>query len=173
MPVTREYAEKMTFVASTGAYLTFNGSSHLDSAGHPHIGINLGKPEKGEFHPDKRTVHYRWTGQEWVGGLGGGMPSGRGDFLVSDPMNIRFLHAAKGGTVAWWNSTDGGTSFTHGKTLLERPGAGLAISALIRNPHPDARVIVAEKIPKTDWSRVYLLGDNGPLQRPRTDANTR
>ena len=173
MPITREYAEQMTFVASTGDHLTFNGSSHLDSAGHPHIGTNLGIPKTGEFLPAKSTTHYRWTGQEWVGGPGGGMPNARGDFEVSDPMTIRFLLAEQGGIVAWWNSTDGGASFTRGQLLLERPGAGWATSALIRDPHPDARVIVAEKMPGTDWARMYLLGDNGPVQRPRAEAEQR
>ena len=34
-----------------------------------------------------------------------------------------------------------------------------AASAFIRNAHPDARMIIAENPEKSEWRRMYLVGD--------------
>ena len=44
------------------------------------------------------------------------------------------------------------------------------ISSLIDNAHPDARIIVGEKEEGTDYRKMYLLGDNGPIKRPKKEA---
>jgi len=121
-----------------------------------------------------------------------GLPIGRGDFSV-DGNNVRFLLSGVDAEtdktkVQWWNSQDSGLSFMPGELLLEfgdfegepsaamagRPKSlsnldspGSAASAFIRNAHPDARMIVAEKPKKSEWRRMYLLGDKGPVNRSR------
>ena len=96
--------------------------------------------------------------------------------------------------VRWWESSDYGMTFTEGELLLsfggddaasiivppanadtdsskrpkslsnlDSPGSGA--SSFIRNAHPDARIIIAEKPDGTDWRRMYLVGDNGPITR--------
>jgi len=174
MPIVREYAKEMTFAASTGDLWTFNGSTHLDSEGNPHIGINIGEHMGLKFGGPKQTSHFRWTGEEWIGGRSGGMPVARGDFMVSSPNEVSFLIGYKedggDGVVAWWNSDDGGSSFAKGDELLRREKAGFAISSIIRNAHPDARVLVAERLPSTDFRKMFLLGDKGPVQRKKQEA---
>lgn len=44
------------------------------------------------------------------------------------------------------------------------------ISSLIDNPHPDARMIVGEKEEGTDFRKMYLLGDSGPIKRSQKEA---
>lgn len=174
MPLTREAAEARAWVAGTGDDWTFNGSSHLDSEGYPHIGINIGPHQGLHFGGPKQTSHFRWNGNEWLGGRTGGMPVARGDFEVTGPLDVRFLLSYKeeGGdaVVAWWNSENGGESFTKGEELLRLNDAALATSSIIRNAHPDARVIVAEKPAGLDTRRMYLLGDGGPVKRRLSEA---
>ena len=174
MPIVRKYAKEKTLVASTDDLWTFNGSTHLDEKGNPHIGVNIGEHLGLKFGGPKRTSHFRWTGNEWVGGRSDLMPEARGDFVVSTPGKISFLigyrEEAGDGVVAWWNSADGGASFAKGEELLRRDKAGWSMSSLIRNAHPDARVLVAEKTRGSDWARMYLLGDKGPVTRPKIEA---
>ncbi|WP_395344270.1 hypothetical protein PN836_005750 [Ningiella sp. W23] len=89
-------------------------------------------------------------------------------------------------SVAWWESNDSGLSFQAGDELLQfgeykvepsersdkRPKSlsnldspGSAASSFIRNAHPDARIIIAEKPEGTDYRRMYLVGDNGAIAR--------
>ena len=169
MPLIREHAEATALVADTGDEWAFHGSTHLDSNGHPHIGINIGPHQGLHFGGPKQTRHFRWTGEEWIGGRSGGMPVARGDFIVTDPLDVRFLlsyqEEGSDAVVAWWTSDDGGKQFSKGQELLRLENAGLATSSLIRNAHPDARIIVAEIPPGLDTRRMYLLGDRGPVKR--------
>ncbi len=172
MPVTREYAEQKTFAVSTGDRWTFNGSAHLDSLGYPHIAMNVGEDLGEKTGGPKQTSHYRWTGEEWVGGTSVSNTESRGDFVVKSPDEVSYILGYKEGSdgvIAWWDSSDGGVSFSKGKELLRRENAGWAVTSIIRNAHPDARIVVAEKPRGTDWRRVYLVGDRGPVQRPKTD----
>lgn len=168
MPITREYADQMTLAARTGDDWTFNGSTHLDSVGHPHIATNIGEDLGVKTGGPKQTSHFHWDGEEWIGGNSVASVESRGDFIVKSSEEIRFLLAYKeegDGVVAWWNSQDGGESFTKGKEVLRRENAGWAITSIIRNSVPEARAIVAEKPKGTDWRRVYLLGDDGAAKR--------
>ena len=173
MPVTREYAEAKTLAASTGELWSFNSSAHLDPEGRPHIATNLGADIGVKTGGPKQTVHFRWNGKAWVGGTSVAGTESRGDFIVDSANEVRYILAYKeegDGVVAWFNSTDGGKSFKKGRQLLKRSGSGFAISSMIRNAHPDARVIVAEKPPGTDFRRMHLLGDNGPIRRAKTES---
>ena len=121
----------------------------------------------------KQTTHYRWNGNEWVGGTSVSNTEARGDFKLSSELDVSYLLAYKeetDGVVAWWNSTDGGASFMKGDELLRRENSSWAISSIIRNAHPDAQVIVAEKPPGSDFRYMYLLGEGGPVPRDRSDA---
>ncbi len=180
IPVTREEADEKTLVARTGKDWTFNGSAKLDENGHPHIAMNIGKDLGQKTGGPKQTSYFRWDGNQWLGGNPVNPQSrvdntdSRGDFYVSSPTDVTFAlgySEQSDGVIAYFNTQDGGKTFTKGKELLRRPNAGWALTALIENPHPDARLVVAEKPKGTDWRKIYLLGDSGPVQRNKADAS--
>ena len=130
--------------------------------------------------------------RKWIGNFDNGLPIGRGDFLM-DGENIRFLLSGVDPEtdmtkVRWWESQDSELNFVPGELLLElgdflgepseemagRPKSlsnldspGSAASAFIKNAHPDARIIIAEKPKESEWRRMYLVGDNGPIGRAK------
>jgi len=176
IPLIREEAEQKTLALSTGELWTFNGSVNLDDAGHPHIAMNYGVDVGQITGGPKLTHHIRWDGESWSDGHKiNGQESGisRGDFMVSSPDNIRYFlsdNDGSDGVVAIWTSTDGGESFSKTKELIRRPNASFATTTVIKNSHPDARVIVGERSQSTPDRKIYLLGENGPIQRPLADA---
>lgn len=170
MPLTREVAEEKTLVARSGDLWSFNGPVTLDSKGYPHIGITMGEDlGVSKTGGPKEMRHFRWTGSEWVGGKPGILPISNGVITADDPLNVRFVLASQNqtgdGTVSWWESKDGGSSFKRTRELLRRPNANFAISSWIRNAHPDAQIMVAERLHGTDRRNMYLLGENGPVPR--------
>lgn len=180
VPVTREYANEKTLVASTGENWTFNGSAHLDERGYPHIATNIGKDLGAKTGGPKQTSYFRWNGSQWLGGQAVNAQARidntltRGDFVVVSPTEVNFTlgyQEDEYGVIAFYNSDDGGESFNKGKELLRRKGATWALTSLIENAHPNARLIVAEKQKGSAWSKVYLLGDNGPIQREAKSAS--
>ncbi|MFC1518614.1 BNR-4 repeat-containing protein [Pseudomonadota bacterium] len=181
LPVTKEHADEKTLVARTGGagYWTFNGSAHLDQNGYPHITTNIGKDIGMKTGGPKQTSYYRWTGSEWVGGKPINPQSrvdntdSRGDFIIHSPMDISVILGFKeqdDGVIAYFNSSDGGDNFTKGQELLRKPKASWALTALIENAHADARMIIAEKQKGTNWNRIYLVGDSGPIKRDAKDS---
>ncbi len=189
IPLTKEDADEKTLAVDTGDKWTFNGSTKVDAASNPHIAAYVGEDIGWQIGGPKHARYFRWTGDEWVGNFDSGLPIGRGDFLSSGE-NVRFLLSGVDPSidktiVRWWESKDGGATFTAGKELLRfgdyfvaeepnnpRPKSlsnldspGSAASSLIRNAHPDARIIIAEKPDGTDFRRMYLVGDNGPIER--------
>lgn len=180
IPVTRELADEKALVARTGLDWTFNGSAHVDENGYPHIATNIGKDLGKKTGGPKQTSYFRWNGNEWLGGNPVNVQSradntdSRGDFYLSSPTDVTFAlgyEEQNDGVIAYFNSQDGGKTFNKGQELLRRKGAGWALTALVDNAHPDARLIVAEKPKGTNWRRIYLLGDNGPIQRDKADAS--
>ena len=190
VPLTKELADAKTLVVDTGDKWTFNGSTKVDAAGHPHLSVYVGEDIGWQIGGPKHARYFRWTGSEWAGNFDSGLPIGRGDFLSSGEQ-VRFLisgidPASELTLVRWWESADGGATFTAGEELLrfgneyvapkpdegERPASlsnldspGSAASSFIRNAHPDARIIIAEKPDSTDYRRMYLVGDKGPIKR--------
>lgn len=191
IPLTKEEADEKTLAVNTGDKWTFNGSTKVDTAGNPHIAAYVGEDIGWQIGGPKHARYFRWTGKEWAGNFDNGLPIGRGDFLSSGE-HVRFLisgidPATEKTAVRWWESKDGGTSFSEGKDLLRfgdysveesephfngRPKSlsnldspGSAASSFIRNAHPDARIIIAEKPEGTHFRRMYLVGDNGPIKR--------
>ena len=69
--------------------------------------------------------------------------------------------------VGWWNSADKGLTWKKEDPLLSSQSSTFVVSSLIRNAHPDARVIVAELSvnPAIKYSKLYLLGKSGPVKR--------
>jgi len=95
-------------------------------------------------------------------------PNGDGDLQVKSDKELSLYLESKTnddvGEISRWDSFDGGASFEKAKTFLQRENSGFVISALIDNPHPNARIIVAEKESETNFRKMYLLGDNGAVR---------
>ncbi len=176
MPLIREDAEQKTLAYSTGDLWTFNGTVKLDDKGYPHIATNFGKDLGHITGGPKLTHHIRWDGTKWSDATAiNGQDSGltRGDFNVTSSSDIQYIlvdQDGSDGTVTAWNSKDGGQTFSKGKELLRRKNASFSITTLINDAHPDARVLVAEKSTKTPHHKIYLVGDNGPIKRPLSEA---
>lgn len=197
-PLNKKMADAKTLAVDTGKMWTFNGTTKVDEHGNPQISAYIGEDIGWQIGGPKHARYFRWDGTQWVGSFSSGLPIGRGDFVSTSNSNksvsnVRFLlsgidPATEKTIVRWWNSQDGGMSFTKGKKLLtfkedwadapakdkNRPKSlsnldspGSAASSFIRNAHPDARIIIAEKHDATNYRRMYLVGDNGPIVREK------
>lgn len=191
IPLTKEQADAKTLVVNTQDKWTFNGSTKVDENGVPHVAAYIGDDIGWQIGGPKKASYFRWTGDAWEGNFDSGLPIGRGDFLSSGEQ-VRFLlsgvdESVDRTVVRWWESHDGGLHFHAGEELLRfgeyrvendpsqqgaRPKSlsnldspGSAASSFIRNAHPDARIIIAEKPEGTDFRRMYLVGDSGPIPR--------
>jgi hypothetical protein len=71
------------------------------------------------------------------------------------------------------DSTNAGESFDKNKQLFRYGRGAFAISALIEDAHPDARLIITPKSSGTDLKNMYLIGDNGPVPRKASDFKKR
>lgn len=175
IPVTRALADEKALVARTGDNWTFQGVVDLDPNGNPHIGMTIGKEaEGGRRSLPKRMHYYRWDGSAWIHSVNSGLPVGNGDIQVTtnQESHVYMEEQSKDGfgEVCRWDSHDSGQSFMKSKTFLRKKGANFAISSLIDNAHPDARLIVAERRSGTDYRKMYLLGDKGPVLRSEEGA---
>ena len=174
IPVTRELADEKALVYRTGNDWTFQGVVDLDPEGNPHIGMTIGEEaEGGRRSVPKHMHHYKWNGVEWIHSANSGLPVGNGDIEVKSDQNICvFIEEINNGfgEVSRWDSEDGGETFKKAKTFLKKEKANFAISALIENSHPNARLIVAERKRGTNYRKMYLLGDSGPILRKESEA---
>lgn len=192
LPITKDNADEKALAVDTGEMWTFNGMTKVDDNGMPHINAYIGEDIGWQIGGPKHASYFAWNGEDWIGDVKNGLPIGRGDFLV-DGKNVRFLLSGidpetDKTKVRWWESGNSGLNFTPGETLLEfgdfkvalgeeiltRPKSlsnldspGSAASAFIRNAHPDARIIIAEKPEGSEWRRMYLVGDKGPIVRSK------
>lgn len=174
-PVTREIAEAKTLVAETDDNWTFQGVLDLDSKGRPHIGMTVGKEIPNSRRSAPKKMHYFWwDGTQWVQNRNTNMPTGNGFIKVTEADDVQFfideVNENGQGAIARYDSRANGTTFKKEKTFIKKSNARFAISASIENAHPDALLIVAEISPKSDYRRMYLLGDNGPIQRKTSEA---
>ncbi|MCK4921680.1 MAG: BNR-4 repeat-containing protein [Bacteroidales bacterium] len=171
VPVTKAHADKMTLVVDTENKWTTRGTVRLDQAGNPHLTYNEGE-HMGLKHGGPRQVkYYRWTGQMWDGGYDTNLPvSAVGDILISSPTEVNLLLDGRG-EVAWWHTTNGGQSFTKGEVLIRQEKTNFAITSWLRNAHPNARVVAVGKIGSSDFRKMYLLGDEGPVKRLKAEAD--
>ena len=192
LPITKEEADQKALAVDTGDMWTFGGITKVDASGTPHINAYIGEDIGWQIGGPKNASYHRWDGEKWVGNIDNGLPIGRGDYLV-DEQSVRFLLSGMDPKtdktqVRWWESQNGGFNFTPGELLLEfgdykvapgeekltRPKSlsnldspGSAASAFIKNAHPNARMIIAEKPDGSEWRRMYLVGDDGPIGRPK------
>jgi len=165
MPLTKEAADSMTLVFDSGGDKTRLGTNMADTHGNPHLYYRYNS--KGQS-----IMHSYWTGKEWK--------TSRinppeynfndGDLFIENGDKLRFLASFQHqdlGEIGWWNSPDNGLTWNKESPLLSSTGATYEMSALIRNAHPDARVIVAEISVKPDGklSKLFLLGNSGPVKR--------
>jgi hypothetical protein len=164
----------MTLVVDTGDQWSLRGATRLDPAGNPHVTFKVGAPRPLKKGSPKKVNYFRWTGEEWVGGVpDAAMPTdAESDILISSPTRVSLLLDGSD-EVAWWHSTDGGRSFAKGDVLISRERTTFAMSTIIRNAHPDARVIAAgnDKAANSLFRKLYLLGDQGPIKRTRAEAD--
>ena len=167
LPVTKEYADQATMIWNSGAAKTNHGTARVDADGHPHLYIRQGG-----------VRYFRWRGDAWQGPVAVGDARGRGqdgDFIIESPSAIRMLLAQESagtGTVCWWTSADGGLSWAREKCVLSLPGVSFEATTLVRNAHPDARMLLGSKEDGTEhlYRKMYLVGDRGPLGRPAAEA---
>jgi hypothetical protein len=174
MPLTKEMADEKALVKNTGDNWTFQGIVTIDSQGNPHIGMTIGPDIGKKRSGPKRMEYFKWNGSEWIQAQNSGLPVGNGDIALTPTDEIGFYMASQNaegiGEVARWDGGVKGDSFQKTQTLFVKPNANFAISALIENPHPNARLIVAERKRGTDYRKMYLLGDNGPVTRVENEA---
>lgn len=169
MPLTREVADEKTKVVDTGDLWTFNGAAALDPNGNPHILMNKGKDIGLITGGPKQVTHYRWDGSQWTGGTVVGPLGGRADLMVKSETELSLFTTytdEKGRAVlARRDSRNAGDTFEKADILFRRGKGAFAISALIENAHPDARMIITPRTGGTDLKNMYLIGDSGPVQR--------
>jgi len=169
MPLTKEMADEKTLITSTDLDWTFQGVTDVDPKGNPQV-IMLVGPDIGEKRSGpKRLQHFRWNSQAWIKSKNSDLPRGNGDLEVKSAKEVSiYLESDTNGDVgeiSRWDSFNGGESFNKRIVFLRRKNSSFVISSLIDNPHPDARIIVGEKEEGSDYRKMYLLGDSGPIKR--------
>ena len=176
IPITREVADEKTLITKTPGNWTFQGVVDMDELGNPHIGMTIGAEVEGARRSASKAMHhFKWNGTTWIHSKNAGLPQGNGDLEVKSANEIDFYLEEEIndeiGEVALWKSNDGGNSFKKEKVFIQKPEVNFGISTLIENAHPEARLIVAARKSGTDYRKMYLLGDNGAIQRNRKEAN--
>ena len=174
MPLTKEMADEKTLVKKIPSDWTFQGVTDVDSKGNPQVCMLVGPDIGARRSGPKRLQHFRWDGQQWLKSDTTNLPKGNGDIEVKSATEVSiYLESETSddvGEISRWDSFDGGDTFKKAQIFLSRKNSGFVISSLIDNPHPDARIIVAEKEEGTDFRKMYLLGDNGPIERSKKEA---
>jgi len=157
---------------SNWVYQKSTDNVDLNPHGNPHVCIRIGADIGRDRSAPKSLHHFRWNGDVWVQSKNSQLPEGGGDIEVisTNRVNI-YLDDTRAGEVSRWASFDAGDTFKKGLILIKRNNSGFAISSLIDNAHPDARIIVAEKESGKHFRKMYLLGDNGPIQRDKNQAD--
>jgi hypothetical protein len=163
IPLTKESADSMAMVFDSKGQLTRLGTILADPVGNPHLYFR-------SFSKNQSFFYHRWTGEAWQNTRIKGPKFSDGDLIIENDQKIKLFIAQQDGDlgeIGCWHSNDNGINWEKEDSLFSTKNAKFVISALIRNAHPDARVIVAE-IP-TDpiglYSKLYLLGDSGPVKR--------
>jgi hypothetical protein len=174
MPLTKEIADEKTLIKEISDDWTFQAITDIEPNGNPHVCVLVGPDIGTKRSGAKRIQHFRWDGQEWLESNTANLPKGAGDLHVKSAKEVSLYLESKTsddiGEISRWDGFDGGLSFKKGETFLQREDSGFVISALIDNPHPDARIIVAEKEAGTYFRKMYLLGDSGAIQRDKKGA---
>ena len=97
--------------------------------------------------------------------------------VVHSPMHISLLLRYKntaGSHVGYFNSTDGGLTWKKAPSLLSSKNIAYnPISSIVRNAHPDARVMLSSNAygQVHQYRTMVLLGDHGPVTRPKQESS--
>ena len=161
LPVTKDSADRLTLVNASDKGVR-TGICRVDDDGNPHILVKQGAS----------LIYYRWTGDAWQESVAlANSPSAQeGDIVINSPSDIRLLMSgnfAGHNTIAWWQSTDGGAHWQQQSTVASSEYAELIMAALIRNAHPDARIVYSQLLPNQAnlYRKMFLFGDNGLIKR--------
>ncbi len=174
IPITKEYADSKTLVVNTVdrwnhiGSVTFNQSNN-----YPCVSWYEGEDDGSNHGGAKQMTSYQWTGSEWTGGSTNLPVGARGELLISSDNTVKVLIGSKENgkaQVGWWLSSDGGRNFVKDEVLIENSGSNFQLSQFIRNAHSEAYIVATQKF-SGDYSKVHLLGDNGPFKRLLSDAD--
>lgn len=162
-PLSKAVADTMTMIVETNGKKTRLGTILADTAGKTHLYFKGGSKDPSFFY-------HSWTGSDWHTTRMTDSKISDADFFIGKDQKIKLLvteQLGDMGEIAWWTPKDDGINWDKGAPLLSVKKANLEMSALIRNAHPDAQVIVAEipNDPISLYSKLYLLGDAGPVSR--------
>lgn len=162
MPLTKESADEMVKIHDSKGKKTQLGTVQNDGNGIPHLYFK----NKGHFSYAFRE-NDNWNVidvKDPKFNLGDADISFGGENKVRIIATTSTSETAK---IAWWTTQDEGQNWIKELPLFSSNSGNLVMSSLIRNAHPDARVIVAE-IPNSPMavdSKMYLIGDNGAVKR--------
>ena len=162
-PLRKAAADIMAMIVETNGKKTRLGTILSDTAGKTHLYFKGGSKDPSFFY-------HSWTGSDWHTTSMTDSKISDADFFIGKDQKIKLLvteQLGDMGEIAWWTTKDDGINWDKGAPLLSVKKANLEMSALIRNAHPDAQVIVAEipNDPISLYSKLYLLGDAGPVSR--------
>ncbi|WP_168796636.1 BNR-4 repeat-containing protein [Cognatitamlana onchidii] len=175
IPLTKEYADKMTLAVNTGSRWNHIGSIGLSHDGFPIISWYEGADNKTRHGAPKQLVNYQWDGSKWIGGNTNLPVEARGEMYIDEDNNLGYLLDSNNNTegeLAWWKSYKSLNQFDKTQALYSHEGSKFLMSNFTRNAHDDARILVTQKIKGTPYSRIYLLGENGPITRIKNEAIT-
>lgn len=166
----KEYADENTLMFDTHGGRANHGTCRVDENGAPHVFFR---------HDDGHVRYYRWLGDKWQQPVTvlPGNKSQDGDMVVHSPMHISLLLRYKntaGSHVGYFNSTDGGLTWQKAPSLLSSKNIAYnPISSIVRNAHPDARVMLSSNSygQVHQYRNMVLLGDQGPVTRPKQEAS--
>lgn len=174
LPITKEYADEMALVRNSGERWTHNGMAAVDKKGRPQITSYEGAHDGLKHGGPKDLMHYYWNGEDWLGG-NVGLPTGAKGYLqASKKQEINLLvHTKVGKTteVAKWKSASRAEKFKKAAVLLPNKSGRILLSKMIRNAHPNARFLAAEKIKGSNYTKMYLIGAQGPIERLQIEAD--
>ena len=174
MPLTKELADEKALVKEIPNDWTFQAIAAIDANGNPQVGVMVGPDVSAKRSGPKRIQHFRWNGQEWLKGNTDNLPKGDTNIEVKSTTEVSLYLESQTqrdiGEISRWDSFDGGKTFNKNKVFLSKKNSGFVISSLIDNPHPDARIIVGQKEEGSDFRKMYLVGDNGPIKRNKKET---
>jgi hypothetical protein len=167
MPLHKTGADNHCLVVNTGSDLSEYGAVHKDSTGKPWL---IYQRDNGT---DKELKFVRWTGSAWTSPTTiwpGGVTKQDGDFMILSSTSARAI--ISGTTLGQWRvasflTTDSGATWTRETPYIISPGDNLTYrtSCILADGHPNAQVLITDKISPTDPSKQYCWGASGFLQK--------
>ena len=169
LPVTKESADRFTLIEATGTVRSTHGTCHVDANGYPHVAFPVGRDIR----------YYRWDGKAWQKPVSVGAGHGRvgdGDFIVDSPLSVRMILSTEhdgANEIGWWNTEDGGLTWTKGNILISSKVLSFGTTAIVRNAHPDAVMLLGSRDATEPhlYRRMFLVGARGPLGRLAAEAS--